>query len=67
MLGKKVSVKVSNMWQLVFFAAVSPANNALLLSSVKPSADKSFKMGAAGKQGNLILNSFERLKATPCF
>ena len=47
-----------------FFAAVSSANSALLLSSVKPSSDKSFKTSVAGKQGNLILNNFKRLKVT---
>ena len=47
-----------------FFAAVSPARNALFLSSVKPSSDKSFKIIVGGKQGNLILINFKGLKLT---
>ena len=47
-----------------FFAAVSPASNALFLSRVKPNLHKSFKISVAGEQGNVILNTLERLKAT---
>lgn len=65
-LGKKVSVEASILWRLVFFyfSVVRPASYALLLSKGRLSFGNSFKNKIAGKQGNLILNNQDSLKAT---